>query len=284
MDVSQGRDKAPAGAPDHYAAMHDGFRWPVPASFNMAQVCCRRWAGLEGGAEEDSKRIAIIDHSTLGNGTFYSYFELQQASNRLSNVLTSLGVRRGDRVAIVMPQRFETAVAYMAVLQMGAVAMPLSILFGPEALEYRLQDSETVLAICDEASISSLQGVRARCPLLRTVIGVGAAGILGDLDGAQAMATASPDFGLVDTLADDPAVLIYTSGTTGNPKGALIAHRAMIGNLTGFVCSQNWFGFDPVAYPALADVHRGRPRDARRASRRPRPCSGRPPTGRGPAG
>ena len=66
-------------------------------------------------------------------------------------MLAALGVRRGDRVAIVMPQRFETAVAYMAVLQMGAVAMPLSILFGPEALEYRLQDSEAVLAICDEA-------------------------------------------------------------------------------------------------------------------------------------
>jgi len=49
----------------------------------------------------------------------------------------------------------------------------------------------------------------------------------------------------VNTLAEDPAVLIYTSGTTGNPKGALIPHRALIGNLTGFVCSQNWFGFDP---------------------------------------
>jgi acetyl-CoA synthetase len=58
-------------------------------------------------------------------------------------------LQRGDRVAIVLPQRFETAVAYMAVLQMGAVAMPLSMLFGPEALEFRLQDSEAVVAICD---------------------------------------------------------------------------------------------------------------------------------------
>jgi acetyl-CoA synthetase len=254
MDVSQGRDKATGGTPDHYAAMHGGFRWPVPASFNMAQVCCRRWAEAQGVSLDASKRIAIIDHSTLGNGTSHSYFALNQAANRLSNVLAALGVRRGDRVAIVMPQRFETAVAYMAVLQMGAVAMPLSILFGPEALEYRLQDSEAVLAICDEASISALQGVRARCPRLRTVIGVGAAGALGDLDGGQAMATASASFEVVDTLADDPAVLIYTSGTTGNPKGALIAHRAMIGNLTGFVCSQNWFGFDPASFPTLADV------------------------------
>jgi acetyl-CoA synthetase len=184
---------------------------------------------------------------------FIHISELQEAANRLSNLLVAQGVRRGDRVAIVLPQRFETAVAYMAVLQMGAVAMPLSILFGPEALEFRLQDSEAVLAICDEASIGAVQGVRARCPQLRTVVGLGAA-TDADLDAAASMRGASPDFDLVETQADDPAVLIYTSGTTGNPKGALIPHRAMIGNLSGFICSQNWFGFDPAAYPTLADV------------------------------
>jgi acetyl-CoA synthetase len=144
-------------------------------------------------------------------------------------------------------------VAYVAVLQMGAVAMPLSILFGPEALEFRLQDSEAVLAVCDEASIGAVQGVRARCPQLWAVVGLGAA-TDADLDAAASMRGASPDFELVETQADDPAVLIYTSGTTGNPKGALIPHRAMIGNLSGFICSQNWFGFDPAAYPTLADV------------------------------
>ena len=253
MAVSQDRDKAVLGASDPYAAMHHGFRWPRPERFNIAQVCCRRWALGGKGASGGPENIAVIDHSTLGSGTFHSYFELQEAANRLSNLLVAQGVRRGDRVAIVLPQRFETAVAYMAVLQMGAVAMPLSILFGPEALEFRLQDSEAVLAICDEASIGAVQGVRARCPQLRTVVGLGVA-TDADLDAAASMRGASPDFELVETQADDPAVLIYTSGTTGNPKGALIPHRAMIGNLSGFICSQNWFGFDPAAYPTLADV------------------------------
>jgi len=233
--------------------MHHGFRWPRPDHFNIAEVCCRRWALGGKGPSGGPENIAVIDHSTLGIGIFHSYFELQEAANRLSNLLVAQGVRRGDRVAIVLPQRFETAVAYMAVLQMGAVAMPLSILFGPEALEFRLQDSEAVLAVCDEASIEAVQGVRTRCPQLRSVIGLGAA-TGADLDGAAAMRGASPDFALVETLADEPAVLIYTSGTTGNPKGALIPHRAMIGNLSGFICSQNWFGFDPAAYPTLADV------------------------------
>ena len=253
MAVSKDRDKAGPGASDHYPAMHHGFRWPRPERFNIAQVCCRRWALGGKGASGGPESIAVIDHSTLGSGTFHTFSELQEAANRLSNLLVAQGVRRGDRVAIVLPQRFETAVAYMAVLQMGAVAMPLSILFGPEALEFRLQDSEAVLAVCDEASIGAVQGVRARCPQLWAVVGLGAA-TDADLDAAASMRGASPDFELVETQADEPAVLIYTSGTTGNPKGALIPHRAMIGNLSGFICSQNWFGFDPAAYPTLADV------------------------------
>ncbi|WP_296692379.1 AMP-binding protein [Rhodoferax sp.] len=240
MHSSQNSDQPSQSAPDNYALLHASFQWLVPAQFNIAQVCCARWAARPGAA----KRIAIRTMGTLGKSTFYTYFELQQQASRLSHVLTALGVVRGDRVAIVMPQRFETAVAYMAVLQMGAVAMPLSMLFGPEALEYRLQDSEAVLAICDESSIASIGSVREHCPHLRSVLGVGGAADQADTNYAGALASVSSEFAPVVTQADDAAILIYTSGTTGNPKGALIPHRALIGNLTGFVCSQNWFGFD----------------------------------------
>ncbi len=227
---------------DNYAALHQGFRWAVPEQFNIAEVCCRRWAA----APDADERTAIIAHQPDGTGPRYSFAQLQDAANRLSNVLTVLGVQRGDRVAIVLPQRFETAVAYMAVLQMGAVGMPLSTLFGPEALEYRLQDSEARVAICDSASVEAINAVRDDCPLLETVIGVGEASQIADLDFDLSLAQEPGRFALVPTLADDPAVLIYTSGTTGQPKGALIPHRALIGNLSGFVCSQNWFGFDGV--------------------------------------
>jgi len=240
---SQDRDMAVAAQHDHYAALHGSFRWQVDEYFNIAEVCCRRWAETDGrkGATE---RVAIRAHQTGDNTTFHTYSQLQQAADALSHVLAQLGVRRGDRVAIVMPQRFETAVAYMAVFQMGAVAMPLSMLFGPEALEYRLQDSEAVLAIGDESSMASLKAIRKSCPALRTVIAAGAAAGQGDVDYETALADQQRAFTAVKTKADDAAILIYTSGTTGPPKGALLAHRALIGNLPGFVCSQNWFGFD----------------------------------------
>ena len=99
---------------------------------------------------------------------------MQDQANRLSNVLVGMGVQPGDRVAIVMPQRFETAVAYMAVLQMGAVAMPLSQLFGPEALEFRLQDSAAVVAIGDAQTLANVQAVRAQLPWFAQGAGCGA--------------------------------------------------------------------------------------------------------------
>ncbi len=236
----------------NYDALHSQFRWQVDDDFNIAQACCTRWAEEAVNQNDHPQalhRVAIREHiggESSEKSKTYTYVELHQAANRLSNALTKLGVNQGDRVAIVLPQRFETAVAYMAVLQMGAVAMPLSILFGPEALQYRLQDSDCVLAICDESSADSIQTVRASCPLLRTVMGVDIFDKRVDLEMCMAIDSELMDFNAIKNVANDGAVLIYTSGTTGPPKGALIPHRALIGNLTGFVCSQNWFGFDGV--------------------------------------
>ena len=236
---------------DRYAALHQGFGWKVPPQFNMAQVCCGRWAQQP----QTANHIAIREHvAGQGLGRSWSFAQLQDAANRLSRVLDAQGVRKGDRVAIVLPQRFETAVAYMAVLQMGAVAMPLSMLFGPEALSFRIQDSQARVAIADESAWAALREARKDCPGLNTVIGVGQAGPDGDLDFDAAIRRQRADFEPVQTGADDPAVLIYTSGTTGNPKGALIPHRALIGNLTGFVCSQNWFGFDPARQGSASEA------------------------------
>ncbi|MBI3531773.1 MAG: AMP-binding protein [Burkholderiales bacterium] len=242
-------------ARDNYQQLHGQFRWLVPDSFNIAEVCSRRWAQ----APDATKRVAVYADGAGVRPQFHTYAELQHQANRLSGALASLRVGRGDRVAIVMPQRFETAVAYMAVLQMGAVAVPLSQLFGPEALEYRLKDSDAAVAICDSSAIMNILEVRGTCEALRHVIGVGdGADAMADLDYAAILAEQPPEHVPVATRADDPAVLIYTSGTTGNPKGALIPHRALIGNLSGFVCSQNWFGFDPGVSAKSPSPARGR--------------------------
>jgi acetyl-CoA synthetase len=234
-------------AVDRYAALHRAFHWHVPAQFNIAEACCARWTRRSPDA------VAIRWEHEDGRVATFSYRQLQESSNRLAHALRRLGIERGDRVAIVMPQRFETAAAHMAVYQLGAVAMPLSMLFGPDALEYRLNHSEAKVAIVDESAVDNLLAARAACGGLRSVVAVGAAQGRGDIDWTAALAAERATFPAVQTLADEAAVLIYTSGTTGPPKGALIPHRALIGNLTGFVCSQNWFPQDDAVFWSPAD-------------------------------
>ncbi len=218
-----------------YRELHHGFHWKLPRRFNIADVCCTRWAF------ETPEATAVLYEHENGQAQRCSYGELQAQANRLSHALQRLGVARGDRVAIVMPQRIETAVAHIAIYQLGAVAMPLSMLFGPDALAYRLQHSETKLALVDENAMAHLLAARAECPELRTVVAVGAALGQGDADWPALLAREPASFTALATHADEAAVLIYTSGTTGPPKGALLPHRALLGNLSGFVCSQNWF-------------------------------------------
>ncbi len=217
---------------DHYRALYESFRWHVPREFNIADVCGRRWA-------HERSRVALYCEDEDGHAATYTYAALQSDANRLSNALTALGVKRGDRVAIVLPQRAETAVAHLGIYQLGAIAMPLSMLFGPDALEYRLQDSGAVAAICDAAALDTLRALRAKCPQLQHLIGVGASD--DGVEWSTLLGKAADHFTPLPTLASDPALLIYTSGTTGPPKGALMPHSALIGNLPGFVASQNWF-------------------------------------------
>ncbi|MBI5717119.1 MAG: AMP-binding protein [Burkholderiales bacterium] len=241
-----------AAAADAYAELHAGFRWRVPASFNIAEACCGRWARRPGS----EGHVAIAWQNEAGESGTLSYAALQRDADRLARALARLGVGRGDRVALIMPQRPETAVAHIAVYQLGAVTMPLSMLFGPEALAYRLQDSGACVAIADESAIANLRAVRGECRELHTLVAVGAALGQGDADWpallAREAAASAPEARL-RTGADDPAVLIYTSGTTGPPKGALVPHRALIGNLSGFVCSQNWFGLGDPAQAGGSD-------------------------------
>jgi len=220
-----------AGSYDELVAR---FRWNTPARFNIGWACCGRWAG-------DRSRFALYYEDEAGAIAKYTYWDLQQEANRLANALTALGVARGDRIAIILPQRPETAIAHIACYQIGAVAMPLSVLFGPDAIEYRMQNSAARVALVDDASLPNLWQVRDRLPDLAHVVGVGGARETGTLAWDALLAKASRRHPGLDTAADDPALLIYTSGTTGPPKGALKAQRVLLGNMPGFECSHDFF-------------------------------------------
>ena len=220
---------------DHYDDLYRRFRWRIPARYNIGVDVCDRHADAGRGT-------ALIHVGADGAVTEHSFADLKRASNRLANVLTAAGLGRGDRVGILLPQRPETAVAHIAAHKAGMVSVPLFTLFGEDALAYRLGDCGAAALVTDRDSLPKIEAIRDRLPGLRLVLVTDAAADGGwwrALD--RALAAASDGFAPLDTGADDPAVIIYTSGTTGQPKGALHAHRVLLGHLPGVELSNEFF-------------------------------------------
>jgi len=202
------------------------FRWAVPARYNIGVDVCDRWAAA------DPHRPAILHVQADGRIDEIGYGWLRDTANRLANVLRAHGVERDDRVAIMLPQAPEVAASHVAIYKLGAIALPIAILFGPDALSCRLQNAGAKALITNAQGLAKLAEVRHEVPGVTCVLSVDGAGD-GALDFRALLAKASSDFTAVDTSADDPALMIYTSGTTGQPKGALHAQRVLLGHLPG---------------------------------------------------
>ncbi len=199
------------------------FRWPRPERFNIGRAVCER---------HPSHALALIVENADGSVRNWTFGQLLATSSRLANALAARGIDKGDRVAVFLSQGAELTLCHIAGYRMGAVVLPLFTLFGEEALEYRLANAEASALITDMSQLPKVLAVRDRLPHLKTVIVIGA-GAHGSafLDWDRLLAAASDSFTTVDTAAEDPALLIYTSGTTGQPKGALHAHRVMLGSV-----------------------------------------------------
>src|SRR5215467_3079647 len=217
-----------------YAEVYDHFRWQLPTTFNIGVDVCDRHA-------DDASRLAMIYEDDTGQVSTHTFAEFRARSNQLAHVLSRLGIARGDRVGIILSQRPETAVAHLAAYKLGAIALPLSPLFGPEALDYRLRDAAAQVVITDVESLDRVLGVRAALPALRHVICVDRADAEGILDYQRLLSNASDALSAIVTAAEDPALLIYTSGTTGPPKGALHAHRVLLGHIPGIQLPHDFF-------------------------------------------
>lgn len=211
--------------PASYEDLRRRFRWQIPDRFNIGRDVVSRWAN-------GSARPALIHVTPDGAVQTYSFDALELLTNRLANVLLGHGLVRGDRLAILLGQAPETAIAHVAAYKAGLVAVPLFSLFGADALAFRLADSGARALVTDLAGLAKLDTIRDRLPALELLLSTEPGGVGALVLGAE-MERASDRFETVDTAADDPALIIYTSGTTGTPKGALHAHRVLLGHLPG---------------------------------------------------
>lgn len=195
----------------------------------MGVAVCDKWAARE------PERLAISYVDSDANATDYTFADLQRLSNQLANYLQQLGVQEGDRVSILLPQMPETAFSHIAIHKLGAISIPLFTLFGVDALRFRLGDSGSKVVVTNREGADRLAEIRSELPDLLHVL------VVDDGDFHPTLETYSAQFSPVDTLAEDPAMIIYTSGTTGQPKGALHAHRVLLGHLPGVEMSHDLF-------------------------------------------
>ena len=194
-----------------------------------------RWAAFDPG------RPAILEARPDGGLDILTFGELRERSDRLANALRARGIGAGDRVAVLLQQGVAVPIAHAAIYKLGAIALPLASVFGTEALLYRLKDSGAAALVTGTAGARKVAEIRYGLPDLRVTLSIhGPDGP--PVEGFyEALERASPEFVPVDTRADDPALMIYTSGTTGPPKGALHAHRVLLGHLPGIVLPHGLF-------------------------------------------
>ena len=257
-----------------YGALVSGFAWDIPERYNIGVDVCDRWAAIE------PDRVAILDVSTSGVVSPTRFGALREASNRLASGLERLGLVAGDRIGVLLPQSAAVVIAHAAAYKLGAIALPLAALFGPEALQYRLSDSGACALITDAAGLAKVAGIRDALPGLAHIVCLdGPVG--GAVSYTELTAGAAADFRAVDSRADDPALMIYTSGTTGLAKGALHAHRVLPGHLPGWAMMHDfpprpgdlmwtpsdWAWAGGLLNAVLPSLHHGVPVVARPASR-----------------
>jgi acetyl-CoA synthetase len=216
-----------------YDRLYREFEWNLPERYNIGVDTCDRHANGTG-------RLALIYVADTGAVTEFSFDYFRQQSNRFANALVSHGFTPGDRLAILLQQTPETAIAHLAAFKAGLISVPLFTLFGEEALLFRLSDSGARGIVTDLAGAGKLHAICHSLPNLERIYVIGADHGAG-LSFATVLDKASDSFVPVDTRSDDPALIVYTSGTTGNPKGALHAHRVLPGHLPGVELPHDFF-------------------------------------------
>jgi len=224
-----------------YDELRAGFSWALPERLNIGTACSDAQA---------STSLALVD-LVDGDVREYTFGQLSELSNRFANALAGLGVTPRDRVGVLLPQGLETAVAHLAAYKLGGVVVPLTKLFGADAVRYRLGDSEARVLVTDQETLERLADAVADLTGLKVVV-VGDRAPAPHHRWTDLIHRGSARFDPAATGPDDPALLIYTSGTTGAPKGALHGHRVLLGHLPGFELMFDFFpqGGDRMWTPA----------------------------------
>jgi len=246
---------------DSYERARGEFEWSLPDEYNPAVDCLSKHESPPPG-----ERTALVDAAT---DETYTYTDIDERSGRLANALDAQGVEPGDRVGVVAGQRVETPLAHLACWKLGAVSVPMTTLYGDEALAYRLGDADAVAAVFDPTVRDALASASGDCPDLALAVELDARPwYVGDQDASDSdddgtsrdasrsdadaddfdcdvvdyeslVAGHSPERDPYDATPSTDSVVMYTSGSTGPPKGVRHGHAMWAGRAAA---AYNFFG------------------------------------------
>jgi long-chain acyl-CoA synthetase len=161
-------------------------------------------------------------------GKSFTYKQLDEIANRLANALRGLGIERGERVALFLPNVPEFVISYLGILKIGAIAVSLNVMLKKNELKFILDDCCAKALITTESLGENVP--YSELPELKHILIAEGQGRIG-ISLHQLISSVSPDARAVEMDRHDPAAIIYTSGTTGFPKGATLSHGNVISNV-----------------------------------------------------
>jgi acetyl-CoA synthetase len=203
-----------------YEKTYREFKWEIPEYYNFGFDGIDRWA-------EDRTKLALISVDDTGiHAVRHTFYDLMRLSNQFANVLLKMGIKRGDRILLMLPRIPEWYVAMIGMIKLGGIPMPTSVLVTPEDVRLRINQAEAILAITTLEHVTKVAEIQHECPSLRHLIVVG-----GRMDrwteyeGAMNSASPKLDQKLVGkTRSTDPLLIFFTSGTEAYPKMVLHSH------------------------------------------------------------
>jgi acetyl-CoA synthetase len=220
---------------ESYERAREAFSWDLPDEYNPAVDFLRK--------HEDTSDTALRYEAPDGGRETYTFADLDERSDRLAAALSDLGIGAGDRVGVVVPQKPQNPITHLANWKVGAVSVPLTVLFGRDALEYRLSDSEATAVVVDPSVRGTIDEIRAACPALEHVIELGdGASVAGEARAFDDLLAAhEPGIEVHDSTPETPTAIMYTSGSTGPPKGVRHGHALWLGRAAA---AYNYFDGD----------------------------------------
>ena len=185
------------------------------------------------GIEDSIKRFGEYD-SLYFDGKWYTNAEMNRTANQLGNALKRLGITRGDRVAIQMPNNPAVISGFPAVYKIGGVVVPLSPLLRPDQAAYIYRDSGARAVVTNSDFVERVLEAQRQTPDLEHIVVVDRDDVPGTVSYSSIMSSSSDELKIEDMDNDDVAALIYTAGTTGQPKGVMHTHYSLYMNALSF--------------------------------------------------